>query len=249
MDHNILINFFTARIPTSLQSYISTFQSNTTCANIIDHNVLISFFAAGIPTSLMKWIMSFDTTPDKINHWYSKAICYTWSWVRGKHSLWGQGVWVQGGFTPCRIKGVSYARDFLGKGSRVSRMSHWFRAPVKALKESMDKGRKRGTRLIWQCTRVQRRSSLREYVASWGFIYLRLRRFWNKEETNGVWWNAIESWSTYEETRMSHRSSWNWMEGSNYEDKCGQQADDKGRMVIAWKEMTSPGKEKNRGEL
>ena len=29
---------------------------------------------------------------------------------------------------------------------------------------------------------------------------------------------------------MSHRSPVYWMEGSDYEDKCGQQADDMGRM-------------------
>ena len=51
----------------SLESYISTFQSNTTRASITDHNVLISFFTAGIPTPLMKWIMSLDTIPDKID--------------------------------------------------------------------------------------------------------------------------------------------------------------------------------------
>ena len=29
---------------------------------------------------------------------------------------------------------------------------------------------------------------------------------------------------------MSHRSSWNQMEGNDYEDKCSQQADDVGQM-------------------
>ena len=42
----------------SLESYISTFQSNTTCAGIMDHNVLISFFTARIPTPLMKQIVT-----------------------------------------------------------------------------------------------------------------------------------------------------------------------------------------------
>ena len=55
------------------KSYISTFQSNTTCASIMDHNILVSFFATGIPTLLIKWIMSLDTVPDKIDNWYLKA--------------------------------------------------------------------------------------------------------------------------------------------------------------------------------
>ena len=64
----------------SLKSYISTFQSNTTCAGITDHNVLISFFAAGIPTLLIKWIMSLDTVPDRIDNWCSKAIHFQNQW-------------------------------------------------------------------------------------------------------------------------------------------------------------------------
>ena len=48
---------------------------------------------------------------------------------------------------------------------------------------------------------------------------------------------------------MSHRGPKNQMEGSGYEDKCGQQADDKGRVSNhVRKEMISPRKEKNRGE-
>ena len=64
----------------SLESYISTFQSNTTHASITDHNVLISFFAAGIPIPLMKQIMSLDMVPDKIDEWYSKAIHFQNQW-------------------------------------------------------------------------------------------------------------------------------------------------------------------------
>ena len=64
----------------SLESYISTFQSNTTHDNIIDHNILISFFATGIPTPLMKQIMSLDTVSDKINDWYSKAVHFQNQW-------------------------------------------------------------------------------------------------------------------------------------------------------------------------
>ena len=84
-------------------------------------------------------------------------------------------------------------RDFLGIGLRFLRTSHQFRAPAKAHKESEMRERKRGTRLVWQCTSVQRRSSLGKYVASRGFIYLRLRKFQNKEETNGTRWNVMES--------------------------------------------------------
>ena len=66
----------------SLESYISTFQSNTTRAGITDHNVLISFFAAGIPTLLMKQIMSLDTVPEKIDKWYFKATHFQNQWDR-----------------------------------------------------------------------------------------------------------------------------------------------------------------------
>ena len=68
----------------SLESYISTFQSNTTRAGITDHNVLISFFAAGIPTPLMKRVMSLDTVPDKINEWYTKATHFQNQWDRAE---------------------------------------------------------------------------------------------------------------------------------------------------------------------
>ena len=68
----------------SLKSYISIFQSNTTCTGITDHNVLISFFAAGIPTPLMKQIMSLNTVPDKIDDWYSKATHFQNQWDRAK---------------------------------------------------------------------------------------------------------------------------------------------------------------------
>ena len=64
----------------SLESYISAFQSNTTCTSIMDHNVLISFFTAEIPTPLMKRIMSLNTIPDKIDKWYSKAIHFQNQW-------------------------------------------------------------------------------------------------------------------------------------------------------------------------
>ena len=68
----------------SFKSYISTFQSNTTCAGITDHNVLISFFAAGIPTPFMKRIMSLNTVPDKIDDWYSKATHFQNQWDRAE---------------------------------------------------------------------------------------------------------------------------------------------------------------------
>ena len=67
-----------------LESYISTFQSNTTHASITDHNVLISFFTAGIPTLLMKCIMSLNTVPEKIDDWYSKAIHFQNQWDRAE---------------------------------------------------------------------------------------------------------------------------------------------------------------------
>ena len=70
------------KFSSSLESYISTFQSNTTHAGIMDHNVLISFFAAGIPTPLMRQIMSLDTVPDKIDDWYSKATHFQNQWDR-----------------------------------------------------------------------------------------------------------------------------------------------------------------------
>ena len=63
-----------------LKNYISTFQSNTTCASITDYNVLISFFTARIPMPLMKWIMSLDTVPDKIDNWYTKMIHFQNQW-------------------------------------------------------------------------------------------------------------------------------------------------------------------------
>ena len=68
----------------SLESYILTFQSNTTRAGITDHNVLISFFATRIPTPLMKQIMSLNTVPDKIDDWYSKAIHFQNQWDRAE---------------------------------------------------------------------------------------------------------------------------------------------------------------------
>ena len=46
---------------------------------------------------------------------------------------------------------------------------------------------------------------------------------------------------------MSHRSLKKQIEGSDYEDKCGQWADDVGRMSNREKRKVSP-KEKNRGE-
>ena len=45
--------------------------------------------------------------------------------------------------------------------------------------------------------------------------------------------------STYESVRMSHRSLKKWMEGSDYKDKCSQQADDMGGMSNRGKEKTS----------
>ena len=68
----------------SLESYILTFQSNTTHAGITDHNVLISFFTAGIPTPLMKRIMSLDTVSDKIDEWYTKATHFQNQWDRAE---------------------------------------------------------------------------------------------------------------------------------------------------------------------
>ena len=48
---------------------------------------------------------------------------------------------------------------------------------------------------------------------------------------------------------MSHRSPKKWMEGSDYEDKWSQRADDVRRMSNREKRKVSPRKEKNRGEL
>ena len=45
---------------------------------------------------------------------------------------------------------------------------------------------------------------------------------------------------------MSHRSPWNQMEGSDYEDRCGQQADDMGEMSNCEKGKDKSKKEKNR---
>ena len=64
----------------SLESYILTFQSNTTRAGIMDYNILISFFTAGIPTLLMKQIMSLNTVSDKIKDWYSKVTHFQNQW-------------------------------------------------------------------------------------------------------------------------------------------------------------------------
>ena len=64
----------------SLESYILTFQSNTTRTGITDHNVLISFFTARIPVLLMKQIMSLNTVPDRIDEWYSKATHFQNQW-------------------------------------------------------------------------------------------------------------------------------------------------------------------------
>ena len=47
---------------------------------------------------------------------------------------------------------------------------------------------------------------------------------------------------------MSHESPKKRMEGSNYEDKCNQWADDVGRVSNHKKGKISPRKEKNRGE-
>ena len=47
---------------------------------------------------------------------------------------------------------------------------------------------------------------------------------------------------------MSHRSPRKRMEGSDYEDKCSQQADDVGRMSNCEKRKDTSEKEKNRGE-
>ena len=46
---------------------------------------------------------------------------------------------------------------------------------------------------------------------------------------------------------MSHRSPKKWMERSNYEDKCGQQANDMERMSNC-KKRKDKSKAKNRGE-
>ena len=46
---------------------------------------------------------------------------------------------------------------------------------------------------------------------------------------------------------MSQRSPRKWMEGSDYEDKCSQRADDMGGMSNHEKRKASPRKEKNRG--
>ena len=46
---------------------------------------------------------------------------------------------------------------------------------------------------------------------------------------------------------MSQRSPKKQMEGSDYEDKCGQRADDVERMSNRGKRKVSPRREKNRG--
>ena len=46
---------------------------------------------------------------------------------------------------------------------------------------------------------------------------------------------------------MSHRSPKKWMEGSNYKDKCGQQADDVEGMSNC-KKGKDKSEEKNRGK-
>ena len=48
---------------------------------------------------------------------------------------------------------------------------------------------------------------------------------------------------------MSHRSPRKQMEGSDYEDKCSQWADDMRGMSNHRKEKISPSKEKNRGKI
>ena len=54
--------------------------------------------------------------------------------------------------------------------------------------------------------------------------------------------------STCVSVKMSQGSPWNRMEGSNYEDKCSQRADDVGRMSNHEKRKDKS-KEKSRGEL
>ena len=98
------------------------------------------------------------------------------------------------GNSQIRVKGSKICpRDFLGIGQGVSRTSHQFRALAKAHKESRAREGKEGTRLVWQCTRVQKRSSLGEYIASRGFTYLRLRKVQSDNKASGTWWNAMES--------------------------------------------------------
>ena len=53
--------------------------------------------------------------------------------------------------------------------------------------------------------------------------------------------------STYKSVEMSHRSLRNWMKGSDYKDKCGQWANDVGRMSNHGKRKISL-KKKNRDE-
>ena len=48
--------------------------------------------------------------------------------------------------------------------------------------------------------------------------------------------------------QLSQRSPRKQMEGSDYEGKCSQRADDVGRMSNHGKRKVSPRKEKNRGE-
>ena len=144
----------------------------------------------GLPNFFRTWKLDSESLPFH-QFWLTSSQlpwqgqCYAWSWVKGKCSLWGQRFKVRREFTLRRVK-RAFTRDFLGKGQGFLRMSHWFKAPAKAFKESRNKRRKRGSRLVWQCTRVQRRSSLGKYIASQGFIYLRLGEFWNKREPNGT---------------------------------------------------------------
>ena len=47
---------------------------------------------------------------------------------------------------------------------------------------------------------------------------------------------------------MSQGNLWSWMEGSNYKDKCSQQADDMGRMSNCEKRKDKSEKGKEQGK-
>ena len=121
------------------------------------------------------------------------------------------------GVSPRRVSGSkrSYTRDFPGKDrgfpryvlgnsqtlDRGSKGRGQDAGSEHQRRLSKSQGRKKGkgARLREADTRVQRRSSLGKYVASRGFIYQRLGKFWNNDQAKGTQWNAMESRrSTYE---------------------------------------------------
>ena len=64
----------------------------------------------------------------------------------------------------------------------------------------------------------------------------------------GMQWNHEEV-CTYEKAGMSHRSPKKWMEGSDYEDKCSQWANDMERMSNHKKRKDMSERQENRGKM